>query len=380
MVVPVPMARSFPMPILLESVLAALPRLWRSAIVLLLLLLGLGISLWADATAAPKHPQESSSPSIDAPLTDPQVAALRRALNAVVAVRVSATEGASTARTLGGERSGSGVVIDGEGLVLTIGYLLLEAQTIEITTPDDRRMPGRQVAYDQATGFGLVQPLVPLRPRIEPVPLGSVAPLEAGDALMVSIAGESGPEVGVVRMVDRRAFSGYWEYHIEQALFTAPAVPNHSGAAVFNRKGELLGIGSLLVADAPGLGRLLPGNMFVPVDLLSPVLAEMRATGSTSASRRPWLGVSSQLEDGRVRIVRVERGSPAQLAGVGVGDEVLEVDGAPVDSLESFYKKVWTRPAPTDEVELTLRQGEEVRKIRVQAIDRMQSLRKPQGI
>jgi serine protease Do len=373
------------MPILLESVLATLPRPWRSAIVLLLLLLGLGISLSAGpagATVAPNPQQESSSPpSLDAPVNDPQVAALRRALNAVVAVRVSVTEGAPTARTLGAERSGSGVVIDGEGLVLTIGYLLLEAQNIEITTSDDRRMPARQVAYDQATGFGLVQPLVPLRPRIEPVPLGSVAPLEAGDALMVSIAGEGGPEVGVVRMVDRRAFSGYWEYHIEQALFTAPAVPNHSGAAVFNRKGELLGVGSLLVADAPGIGRLLPGNMFVPVDLLSPpVLAEMRTTGSTSASRRPWLGVSSQLEGGRVRIVRVERGGPAHQAGVAAGDEVLEVDGAAVDSLESFYKKVWTRPAPTDEVELTLRQGDEVRKIRVKAIDRMQSLRKPQGI
>ena len=145
--------------------------------------------------------------------------------------------------------------------------------------------------------------------------------------------------------------------------------------------GERLGVGSLLVADAPGIGRLLPGNMFVPVDLLSlPVLAEMRTTGSTSASRRPWLGVSSQLEGGRVRIVRVERGGPAHQAGVAAGDGVLEVDGAAVDSLESFYKKVWTRPAPTDEVELTLRQGDEVRKIRVKAIDRMQSLRKPQGI
>jgi serine protease Do len=311
----------------------------------------------------------------DTPPDEAQLTALRRALHAVVALRVSATEGAPTARTLGEERSGTGVVIAPDGLILTIGYLLLEAQTIEITTQDERRLPARQVAYDQATGFGLLQPLVPL-PRVEPVPLGSVAGLEVGDALMVSSAGE----VGVVRMVDRRAFSGYWEYHIEQALFTAPPVANHSGAPVFNRKGELVGIGSLFVADAPGVGRVMPGNMFVPVDLLSPVLAEMRATGSTRASHRPWLGVSSQVLEGRVRIVRVERGGPAQEAGVHVGDEVLEVDGAPVDSLESFYKKIWTRAAPDEEVELTLRQGEEVRKLRVKAIDRMQTLRKPRGV
>lgn len=346
----------------------------------------LALSAWlalagADVHAAvPGHGPAPGPKAEDSPANQAQVAALRRALNAVVALRVSATEGASTARSLGEERSGSGVVIDADGLILTIGYLLLEAQTIEVVTQDERRMPARQVAYDQATGFGLVQPLVPLRPRIEPAPLGGVASLEAGEPLMVSTSGDGGAVVGVVRMVDRRAFSGYWEYHIDQALFTVPPVPNHSGAAVFNRKGELVGIGSLFVSDAPAIGRVVPGNMFVPVDLLAPVLAEMRATGSTRASRRPWLGVSSQLQDGRVRIVRVERGGPAQLAGVSAGDEVLEVDGAPVDSLESFYKRIWTHPAPTDEVELTVRSGEEVRKVRVQAVDRMQTLRKPQGI
>lgn len=353
------------------------PRVWRALPALAMLVLAI-LSSGADA-AAPAH-QSPPPKTSDSPANEAQLTALRRALNAVVAVRVSATEGAPTSRNLGEERSGSGVVIDADGLILTIGYLLLEAQTIEVITQDDRRIPARQVAYDQATGFGLIQPLVPLRSRIEPAPMSSVASLEVGEALMVSTSGESGVEVGVVRMVDRRAFSGYWEYHIEQALFTVPPVPNHSGAAVFNRKGELLGIGSLFVSDAPAIGRVVPGNMFVPVDLLAPVLAEMRATGSTRASHRPWLGVSSQLQDGRVRIVRVERGGPAQLAGVSAGDEVLEVDGAPVDSLESFYKKVWTRAAPTDEVELTVRTGEEVRKIRVKAIDRMLILRKPQGI
>ncbi|MBS0342627.1 MAG: serine protease [Proteobacteria bacterium] len=329
--------------------------------------------------AAPAH-QSPPPKAADAPATEAQLAALRRALNAVVALRVSATEGASTSRSLGDERSGSGVVIDADGLILTIGYLLLEAQTIEVVTQDERHMPARQVAYDQATGFGLVQPLVPLRPRIEPVPMSTAATLELGEPLMVSTSSEGGSEVGVVRLVGHRAFSGYWEYHIDQALFTVPPVPNHSGAPVFNRQGELVGIGSLFVSDAPAIGRVVPGNMFVPVDLLLPVLAEMRATGSTRASHRPWLGVSSQLQDGRVRIMRVERGGPAQLAGLSAGDEVLAVDGAPVDSLESFYKKVWTRSAPTDEVELTVRSGESVRKVRVQAVDRMQTLRKPRGI
>jgi len=359
----------------LDSAFRAL-RAWGALPLLLLALAAAG----GRVDAASPARQAPSGKSAASPGGDAQMAALRRALNAVVAVRVSATEGALTSRSLGEERSGSGVVIDDDGTILTIGYLLLEAQTIEITTQDDRKVPARQLAYDQATGFGLVQPLVPLRPHIDPVPMGSVAPLEVGEALMASASGDKGVEVGVVRVVGRRAFSGYWEYHIDQALFTTPPVPNHSGAAVFNRKGELVGIGSLFVSDAPASGRAMPGNMFVPVDLLAPVLAEMRTTGSTQASHRPWLGVSSQVQDGRVRIVRVERGGPAQLAGVSVGDEVLEVDGTPVNSLEAFYKQVWTRGAPTDEVELTLRKGEDVRKIRVQAVDRMLTLRKPQGI
>jgi len=364
-----------PMPVL-ESLWGAL-RAWRPLLpaVLVLALAGPGPQL---AQAATNRQSPSAKPAEAA--TEAQIAALRRALNAVVELKVSATEGALTAKTLGAERSGSGVVIDDDGLVLTIGYLLLEAETIEIATQDDRHLPARRVAYDQATGFGLVQALVPLRPPIEPVPMGSIASLAKGEALMVSASDDGNALVGVVRTMDKRPFSGYWEYHIEQALFTAPPVPNHSGAAVFNRNGELLGIGSLFVADAMGTGKVLPGNMFVPVDLLAPVLAEMRSTGSTRASHRPWLGVSSQLQDGRVRIMRVERGGPAQLAGVNPGDEVLEVDGTPVDSLESFYKKIWTHAEPSDEVELTLRQGDEIHRIRVKAVDRQLTLRKPQGI
>ncbi|MDM0111798.1 S1C family serine protease [Variovorax sp. J22R133] len=311
--------------------------------------------------------------------SDSQVAALRRALNAVVGVQVSATDGAPSARSLGQDRTGSGVFIDADGLILTIGYLLLEADTIEVTTHEGRTFPARQVGYDLATGFGLVRPLVPVR-DVKPAPLGRVADLKNGEALMVSVASDGQLGVGVTRVVDRRAFSGYWEYHIETALFTAPPVANHSGAPVFNQKGELLGIGSLFVSNTQAKGRATPGNMFVPVDLLNPVLEEMRSTGTTRASHRPWLGVSSQEEGGHVQIVRVDSEGPAKAAGLHVGDVVLEVDGVQVRSLESFYKKVWARTVGDGEVELTVRQGSEVRKIRVKAVDRMLTLRKPQGI
>jgi serine protease Do len=323
-------------------------------------------------------PADAASPR-QAEAVSPQVQALQRAGDAVVALRVTATEGATSADSLGMRRSGSGVVIGPDGLILTIGYLLLEAETIEVITQDDRTLPARQVAYDLATGFGLLRPLVPLR-GVEPVPMAGVAGLTPGEPLLVATGSSSGTEVGFTRLIAMRPFSGYWEYHIESALFTSPPVANHSGAPLFNRNGELVGVGSLFVLEAAGADRTLPGNMFVPVELLRPVLAEMQSTGSTRASIRPWLGLSSSERDGHVLIVRVDRQGPALAAGLQPGDVVLEVDGIEVATLEAFYKQLWKRPAPDAEVELTVQQGSETRKIRIQAMDRMRTLRKPSGI
>jgi serine protease Do len=268
---------------------------------------------------------------------------LTRANAAVVGIEVTAVEGARSARTLGPERSGSGVVIGADGLVLTIGYLILEAETIQLVTQDERRIPAATVAYDQATGFGLVKPLLPLR-GITPVALGSHQDLSAGESLMVASGGDDG-DVAMTQLVSKRAFTGYWQYHIDAALFTSPPVRNHSGAALFNQRGELLGIGSLVVADAAGNSPRLAGNMFVPVDLLKPVLAEMQKTGSTRQSHRPWLGVTSSEQAGRVRVVRVTDDSPAQAGGIAQGDVILAVDGARVATLEEFYKHLVASPS-----------------------------------
>ena len=323
-----------------------------------------------------------AAPAANAPesaSSNAQILALKRAGDAIVALNVTATEGATSAESLGQRRSGSGVVIGPDGLILTIGYLLLEAETIQVVTQDERVLPARQVAYDLATGFGLVRPLVPLR-GVEPVPLAGVSSLNTGQPLLVATGSSSGTEVGFTRLVGTRPFSGYWEYHIEAAIFTSPPVANHSGASLFNANGELLGIGSLFVLEAAGPERTLPGNMFVPVDLLRPVLAEMQSTGKTRASVRPWLGLSSSERGGHVEIVRVDRSGPALEAGLQPGDVVLEVDGIQVTTLEAFYKQLWKRPDADADVELTVRQGSEVRKIKVHAVDRMQTLRKPQGI
>ena len=332
-------------------------------------------------TPLPAHPATRlASPA------QTQMDALSRASAAVVGIQVTAAEGARSARSLGQARTGSGVLIGADGLVLTIGYLMLEAQQIEIVTQDGKTLPAVAVAYDIATGFGLLKPLLPLR-GVTPVTLGSQQYLKTGEPLMVvtgATADGQESDVSMTQLVSKRAFSGTWEYHIDSALFTSPPVTagggNHSGAPLFNQRGELLGIGSLRVADALGENKRVPGNMFVPVDLLKPILAELQRSGSSQQSHRPWLGLTSSDQGGQVQIIRVSEDSPAEAAGLGPGDIVLAVDDSKVNTLESFYKKLWARSSPDASVTLTVRQGADIKTVVLTPQDRMLTLQRPAGI
>ena len=304
---------------------------------------------------------------------NPAYQRLVSAANAVVGVKVKALPNARSNETLGQERNGSGVVINGDGLVLTIGYLILEADSVEVTDGDNQTMPASVVAYDHATGFGLVKPMG--RIATPPIRLGTARPVGQLDRLMI-VTGGSEQAVSIATVVSKRKFAGYWEYLIDDAIFTSPPRLDHSGAALINKDGELVGIGSLFVMDALTPGERLPGNMFVPVDLLKPVLEELVRTGSQSAARRPWLGINSLEEDGRIKVMQVNEDSPAQKAGIEAGDIILSVDGLPVESLEKFYNAIWHRGPAGTEFTLTVLHGVQVREVPVRSIDRREFMRR----
>ena len=272
-----------------------------------------------------------------ATLTKEQVYELYRA---VVAVQAEVPAHARTANTLGRTRRGGGVVIDGNGLVLTIGYLVLEASSVSLTDFDGREVPASIVAYDHETGFGLLRALTPL--TVEPVRLGRSSDVTKNDPVMA--LGPEGPQpITPQRVVDRRPFAGYWEYLLENAIFTAPAHPGYGGAPLINQNGELVGIGSLFVNDAFRGPPTLGGNMFVPIDLLKPIMADLLSGGRRTAPGQPWLGLTTNEAAGRVFVTRVTKGGPADAVGMQPGDIIIGVDGQTVHGMVDFFRTVRAR-------------------------------------
>jgi serine protease Do len=332
---------------------------------------------WASVALAATPP---SAPAPSSELEN-QSRALERASQAVVGVQVLALEDARSNATLGRLRQGSGVVIGPDGLVLTIGYLVLEADQVQLVLDEGRAVPARVVGYDLATGFGLLQPLAPL--RIAAVPLGGSGTVASDEPLLVARGGDSG-QLSMARLVSRRSFAGYWEYRIDGALFTSPPRTDHSGAGLFNSRGELVGIGSLVVAetraDTAAGGARVPGNMFVPTDLLRPILAELRTRGMSSASRRAWLGVNCVEQAGVLHVVRVAGESPAEAAGLQVGDRIMAIDGAAVNTLDTLWTRLWSGGPPEREVTLEIERGGARQSVPLRSIDRAQSIRRASGV
>jgi len=291
-------------------------------------------------------------------------------LDGVVKLSIKAVAGARTADTLGAEREGTGVVIGDKGLILTIGYLLLEAGSVLIVAGDGRVFPASIVGYDHSTGFGLVRAAISCRP----LEMGeSTAVRELATVLVAAHGGAGGTSRACV--VSRRRFTGWWEYMIEGGIFTAPPRFEHSGAALLDGDGKLVGIGSLWVSDALEIGAAFPGNMFVPIDLLKPQLEDIVSTGRSRGPARPWLGVYSEEIQGHVVVTRVLPESPAAKAGLKRGDIILGVDGEAIGRQSEFYQRLWGSGEAGSAVTLHVLQNKLVKKLNVRSADRMEYLR-----
>jgi S1-C subfamily serine protease len=299
---------------------------------------------------------------------------LERALACVVALRATVPADAFTAETLGTERAGNGVIIRGNGLVLTIGYLITEADTIWLTLNDGRSVPGHVLGYDQETGFGLVQALAKLdTPALE---IGQSAGASLGERVVIAGAGGRQHSVAA-RIVAKQEFAGYWEYVLDEAIFTAPSHPNWGGTALINPEGDLIGIGSLQLQHAVEKGQTQNINMMVPIDLLKPIFDDLLKFGRRTTPSRPWLGLYATEVENRLVVVGLADRGPAKRADLRTGDIVLSVAGTEVHDLAGLFRRIWAQGQAGVEVPITIYRDGETMDLRVKSSERDRFLKGP---
>jgi S1-C subfamily serine protease len=293
-------------------------------------------------------------------------------LAAIVQVNSVVPSSARTASSLGTQRTGTGVVIDDQGLILTIGYVILEAIEVSVRGADRRTMPANIIAYDHESGFGLIRTTTAI--DVEPIPLGDADRLDRREQLLVASRIGRLDAKGVY-LTDRRPFAGYWEYLLDDALFTAPAHAQFGGAALIDRRGELVGIGSLIVGGEAARSASGSGNMFVPINLLKPIMNDLLAQGRRAAQPHPWLGLLLEEHRGRIFVTGVAPGGPGQAAGMSVDDLILGIDGEVVNGLADFYRTLWQRGDAGIDVPLDVVRGRAAASTVVKSGDRYQYLR-----
>ena len=295
------------------------------------------------------------------------------AIHSIVSVHATIPEDGFTAGILGTERAGNGVVIRESGLVLTIGYLITEAEDVWLTASDGRVVQGHVLGYDQETGFGLVQALGKL--DLPALDLGSSAKARIGDRVILAGRGRDQMISGAI--IGKQEFAGYWEYLLEEAIFTAPAHSSWGGAGLIDAEGRLIGIGSLLLQQAGERGQSRDINMSVPIDLLPPILDDLLAYGRVNKPARPWLGIYSAGIDGKVMVANVAERGPAEAAGVKRGDVIASIRDQEVDSLANFYRKVWSTGPAGAEIPLEIVRDGRSMWLRIKTTDRNSLLKKP---
>ncbi len=313
-------------------------------------------------------------PSSSQPKSEDYGYDLEHALSSVVALRAIIPADAFTAETLGTERAGNGVFIRGNGLVLTVGYLITEAETIWITLNDGRSVPGHVLGYDQETGFGLVQALAKLDvPALE---IGESATAALGDRVVVGGAGGRQRSVAA-SIVAKQEFAGYWEYVLDEAIFTSPAHPNWGGTALIGPGGDLIGIGSLQLQQAAEKGQPQNINMIIPIDLLKPIVDDLLKFGRRNMPPRPWLGLYATEVENRLVIVGLADRGPAKKADIRTGDIVLSVGGRDVNDLAGFFRHIWAQGQAGVEVPVTIYRDGETMDLRVKSSERNRFLKGP---
>ena len=295
---------------------------------------------------------------------------IKKFYNSVVSIDSKIREEARTSKSLGTIRQGSGVIID-EYNILTIGYIVIEAHEIMIGLPNGKQIPGKLTGYDHSSGFGIVSPII--KTKLTPLEIGNSNDVDLDDTLLILPSPQKG--IGsMAKMVSRRPFVGWWEYFLEKPIYTLPMNQSWAGAPLISSNGQILGVGSLFVQDAAFPGTFSPGNMFVPINLLKPILNDLIKYGRRKKDVKPYIGISTNDSSGKVIITRVSKKGPAEKSGLKKNDIIKAVNGKAVNTVQMFYKTIWSSGNYGVEIDFEIIRNEKDLSFKVKSVDRMDYL------
>ncbi len=292
---------------------------------------------------------------------------LKKIFESIVNIDAKIPENARTSNILGKFREGSGVVIDSKN-ILTIGYLVLEAREITIGLFNGKKIPGKLTGYDPITGLGIVSPIIPI--ELKPLKIGDSDKIDIDEKLYILPSQKQGPG-SEVKLVSRRPFFGWWEYYLENPIYTFPTNQSWAGSALTNTKGEILGIGSLFIRDATSPGIFSPGNMFVPVNLLKPILQDLKKYGHRKSDLKPYIGLSPIENEGKIIVSRVSIDGPSDVAGIKKNDVIISINGNLIKSLQNFYLYLWNIGKSEALIDIIVLRDKKKINFKVRSIDRM---------
>jgi serine protease Do len=298
---------------------------------------------------------------------------IRKIYQSIVKIDSIVPADARTAKALGTVRGGNGVVIDDKH-ILTIGYIVVEAETITITLPNGGVVPAELIGYDHTTGFGILKTILPS--KLSSLKIGDSDNLNKEETLYVlPYLSEGAPSA--VKMVSRRSFTGWWEYFLDKPIYTHPMNSSFAGSALINEFGEILGIGSLYVSDAAAKGIPSPGNLFVPINDLKPILDDLIVNGKRTSDVKPYMGLTSNDDNGKVMITRVNDDGPAAKAGFMENDIILKVNKINIPDTENFYKTVWSQGGPGTLLDFEIERNSQIISLKLTTMDRNDFFVKP---
>jgi S1-C subfamily serine protease len=293
---------------------------------------------------------------------DASVELVKHLLSSVVHIHTEVPSAHPSTRILGDERMGTGTVVDPSGLILTVNYVVMGGETIQVTLARGRALRAEIVAQDFEVGLAL------LRVKRQGLP---AAPVTASESLTrgdpVFALGSTGPRErrvagGLVTYLGE--FEAYWEYLLDRGIVSSAANPGFGGGPLFTLSGKMVGVVSL------NLNEIARSSLAIPVECYLRNQEEFVRFGRVvSRPQRAWLGVFAHVLEEGVVVAGLVPNGPGARSGIQEGDLIVSLDAREVPTRKDLYLSLW-RHAPGEKMTLEVMRDNQVRRLSVTAGDR----------